>query len=301
MSLDQLLLKIKSDLKTIGKTQASLNRYALRAVAQVDLRCLGVTGREPQEMDNGEHPTVNVNNISQNEQVNIAGVNNITMNQPYSLTAFHLVCNSPPVNVSNHERTHFVENIIPSLLALGKTLDFIEFKWCESEFVSSKILQQKECDYDLRAAPSKYIDALGTLTTHNNMELIIVEASSGQLKENTAHSIEDTLKILECGISSLRKEAAHYNDASLSTFKKLKVYGVHVIKSQVTLSEISLYDETHWTCIELRNAKLPAAWNDRFRMFRVELTYFYCSLGSLSPKSKHPEAANQREHWCNLF
>lgn len=47
----------------------------------------------------------------------------------YSLTAFHLVCNSPPVNVSNHERTHFVENIIPSLLALGKTLDFIEFKW----------------------------------------------------------------------------------------------------------------------------------------------------------------------------
>lgn len=37
MSLDQLLLKIKSDLKTIGKTQASLNRYALRAVAQVDV------------------------------------------------------------------------------------------------------------------------------------------------------------------------------------------------------------------------------------------------------------------------
>ncbi|OAC98684.1 hypothetical protein MUCCIDRAFT_114925 [Mucor lusitanicus CBS 277.49] len=252
MSLDQLLLKIKSDLKTIGKTQASLNRYALRAVAQVDkllqLRCLGVTGREPQEMDNGEHPTVNVNNISQNEQVNIAGVNNITMNQPaetdvgegssmyklsspsapvdrphkpklrklqtealsqfihfgtsfsqanptskdlysqykneqkdsYSLKTlglFNHVVGLLDINVSNHERTHFVENIIPSLLALGKTLDFIEFKWCESEFVSSKILQQKECDYDLRAAPSKYIDALGTLTTHNNMELIIVEAS----------------------------------------------------------------------------------------------------------------------------
>lgn len=47
----------------------------------------------------------------------------------YSLTAFHLVCRSPPINISNHERTHFVENIIPSLLALGKTLDFIEFKW----------------------------------------------------------------------------------------------------------------------------------------------------------------------------
>lgn len=47
----------------------------------MQLRCLGVTGREPQDIENGEHPVVNVNNISQNEQVNIAGVNNITMNQ----------------------------------------------------------------------------------------------------------------------------------------------------------------------------------------------------------------------------
>ncbi|KAG1219190.1 hypothetical protein G6F35_007694 [Rhizopus arrhizus] len=295
MSLNQLLLEIKSDLKAIGKTQKSLNKYALKALTQVDkllqLRCLGVTGREPQKMENGEHPAVNVNNISQNEQVNIAGVNNITMSQPrtkrralheitnqaetdigegssmyninppsvpverphkpklrklqiealnhlynqykneqkenyslksldlfdhvvglldsetsyesfleemwasklserqdnrketffnivkYSLTAFHLVCRSPSINISNHERTHFVENIIPSLLAVGKTLDFIEFKWCESEFISSKMLNQKDCDYDLRSAPGKYIDALGTLTTHNNMELIIVEAS----------------------------------------------------------------------------------------------------------------------------
>lgn len=34
-------------------------------------------------MENGEHP-VNVNNISQNEQVNVAGVTNITMSQPVS-------------------------------------------------------------------------------------------------------------------------------------------------------------------------------------------------------------------------
>lgn len=47
----------------------------------------------------------------------------------YFLTTFHLICRSPPVNISNHERTHFVENVVPSLLALGKLLDFIEFKW----------------------------------------------------------------------------------------------------------------------------------------------------------------------------
>ncbi|CAO0793652.1 unnamed protein product [Mucor circinelloides] len=412
--LNRLLLTIKSDLKTIGKAQTSLKRYVLKAVTQVDkllqLKCLEATRRGSQELKNEDTPTVNVNNISQNEQVNVAGVNNITMSQPptkrrnlheitnqaetdvgegssmysinppsapverphkpklrklqiealkqvihfgtsfsrdhaaskilyhqykdeqkdnrslkalglfdyvvdllvsetnyesfveemwasklnenqdsrkdtflnivkYFLTTFHLICRSPPVNISNHERTHFVENVIPSLLALGKLLDFIEFKWCESEFISSKMLNQKNSDYDLRSVTSKYIDALGTLTTLNNMELIIVEASSGQLKENTTHSIEDTLKILECGISSLRKEAAHYNDASLSTFLKLKVYGVHVIKSQVTLSEISLNDENHWKCIELRSAKLPTIWSDRIGLLQyMELlaTLYVC-------------------------
>ncbi|CAO3636121.1 unnamed protein product [Mucor hiemalis] len=86
MSLNLLPLEIKSVLKTIVKTQTSLNRYVLKALTQVDkllqLRCLGVTGRGPQELENREHPAVNVNKISQDEQVNIAGVNNITMNQP---------------------------------------------------------------------------------------------------------------------------------------------------------------------------------------------------------------------------
>ncbi|GAA5801521.1 hypothetical protein HPULCUR_006969 [Helicostylum pulchrum] len=54
------------------------------------------------------------------------------------------------------------------------------------------------------------------------MELIIVESSSGITKENTAHSIQDTIKILERGISSRRKEASHCQKASITTFKKLK-------------------------------------------------------------------------------
>ncbi|CAO3690740.1 unnamed protein product [Rhizopus stolonifer] len=141
------------------------------------------------------------------------------------------------------------------------------------------MMNQKDSDYDLRSVPDKYNDDLGAITTNNNMELIIVEASSGQLKKNTTHSIEDTLKILECGISSLREEATHYNDASLSTFMELKVYGIHVIKSQVTLSEISLDDETHWKCIELRSTKLPTVWNDRIGLVQyMELltTLYVC-------------------------
>ncbi|KAI7896644.1 uncharacterized protein EV154DRAFT_558258 [Mucor mucedo] len=182
----------------------------------------------------------------------------------YSLCSFHLVCRTVPEFKQNHERTHFVENFIPSLMALTKIIGFIEFKWCETPFLASSCLNLKYYDYDLRAAPSnKFIDALGIMKTQNNMELIIVEASSGAIKEDTTHTIEDSLKILECSASALKKEVAHYKNASLKTFKMLKVYSLQIIRTQVTLSEMSLYDKNHWKFIEKRSAKLPTNWNDR--------------------------------------
>lgn len=49
---------------------------------------------------------------------------------------------------------------------------------CETEFHSTKTLNLVDYDYDLRGAPpSKNIDALGILSTQNNMELIVVESS----------------------------------------------------------------------------------------------------------------------------
>ncbi|KAI9328818.1 hypothetical protein BD770DRAFT_477964 [Pilaira anomala] len=182
----------------------------------------------------------------------------------HSLCSFHLVCRTVSEFKQNHERTHFVENFIPSLMALTKIIGFIEFKWCETPFLSSSCLNLKYYDYDLRAAPfNKLIDALGIMKTQNNMELIIVEASSGAIKEDTTHTIEDSLKILECSASALKKEVAHYKYASLKTFKRLKVYSLQIIRTQVTLSEMSLYDKNHWKFIEKRSAKLPTNWNDR--------------------------------------
>ncbi|KAI8094701.1 hypothetical protein BDF21DRAFT_99565 [Thamnidium elegans] len=46
----------------------------------------------------------------------------------HSLCSFHLVCRTVPEFVQNHERTHFAENIIPSLLTLAKIIGFVEFK-----------------------------------------------------------------------------------------------------------------------------------------------------------------------------
>ncbi|EIE76823.1 hypothetical protein RO3G_01527 [Rhizopus delemar RA 99-880] len=101
----------------------------------------------------------------------------------YTLCSFHLVAKTVPEYMNNHERTYFIENIIPSMLSLAKNTGFIEFKWygrkkCETEFHSTKTLNLVDYDYDLRGAPpSKNIDALGILSTQNNMELIVVESS----------------------------------------------------------------------------------------------------------------------------
>lgn len=57
------------------------------------------------------------------------------------------------------------------------------------------------------------MDALGILKIQNDMELVIIEASSGSLKENITHMAEDSLKIIECSVSALRKEATHYKNA----------------------------------------------------------------------------------------
>ncbi|CAO0795180.1 unnamed protein product [Mucor circinelloides] len=147
----------------------------------------------------------------------------------YTLTSFHLVLINVSLLTQNHERTPFIENIVPSLLSLSKIRGFVEFKWCETEFTSS-----------------------------NMMEIAIVEASrSGQLKERTVHTVEDCLKLLECGVS-LKKEAVLNKNSSIATFKKLKVFAIQMI-----LSVLFMNDQKSWWFIEKQTATLPSSWNDR--------------------------------------
>ncbi|KAG0748168.1 hypothetical protein G6F62_008153 [Rhizopus arrhizus] len=195
----------------------------------------------------------------------------------YTLTSFHLVFSNVSLLTQNHERTPFIENIVPSLLSLSKIAGFVEFKWCETEFTSNKHLEISESDYNQR--PGKYVDALGFLKTSNNMEIVIVEASSGQLKERTVHTIEDYLKLLVCGASSQKKEAVLNKNSSIATFKKLKVFAIQIIKNRVTLSELFMNDQKSWCFIEKRTATLPSSWHDRILLVQyLELvaTLFVC-------------------------
>ncbi|KAI9274429.1 hypothetical protein BDA99DRAFT_426540, partial [Phascolomyces articulosus] len=130
-------------------------------------------------------------------------------------------------------------------------------------FQSTKAIHMKEGDYDGRSIQStKNIDAMGVLKTRNNMELITVWAPSSMLKERTTHTIEDVMKILECSVSSLKKEAGNYKMVLLETFEKLNIYGIQVIRTKVTLSRTCVNDKDSWKHVEIRLATLPTTWHE---------------------------------------
>ncbi|KAI8147861.1 hypothetical protein BJV82DRAFT_664207 [Fennellomyces sp. T-0311] len=186
----------------------------------------------------------------------------------YVMTGFHLLSHSAVYPVTDHERTFFVEYVIPGLMAISKMSDSFDFFWCEYEMQSVKEMDMVDKGFNLMKTQRRYIDALAKMTTGSEMEVVVVEASSGPVGEKVVHTIEDTLKIMECTTASLSAIAAKYRHASITTLKKLRVYSVHLIKNKMTLSYTSLNDAYSWRRMDLRTAEIPTKWLDRIDMIR---------------------------------
>jgi hypothetical protein len=86
---------------------------------------------------------------------------------------------------------------------------------------------------------------------------------SGMVEEHTAHSLEDSVKNIECNVAALWEESCHYENASLETLKKFAAYGVQIIETKVTLSKTMIHDRHRWKNMEMRSAQIPRTWDDR--------------------------------------
>ncbi|KAI8889240.1 hypothetical protein K501DRAFT_171253, partial [Backusella circina FSU 941] len=49
-------------------------------------------------------------------------------------------------------------------------------------------------------------------------------------------------------------------NTSISTFKHLKAYTVHIIKNHIKLTTKSLYDKNTWKNVELRTSPISSSW-----------------------------------------
>ncbi|ORX51560.1 hypothetical protein DM01DRAFT_1337077, partial [Hesseltinella vesiculosa] len=183
----------------------------------------------------------------------------------YILTNYHKHCLCPnPLN--SHERTPFIELLVPALSAFGKVTNLVSFQWCEKESLANKFVKMKEQYYSFKAG-SRFMDALGTLTltdTPKLAEIILVESSSGLAEENAAHTIDDSIKLFECSAASLRLLAASWKNARYDTFKKSKVFCLHFVTNKITLTATEARSPNHWTHIELASCTIPLNWTGIF-------------------------------------
>ncbi|KAF7721914.1 hypothetical protein EC973_003953, partial [Apophysomyces ossiformis] len=180
----------------------------------------------------------------------------------YVLTDFHRYCLSPSP-VTKHERTAFIDLLIPALAAFAKVSGLVNFSWCEKELLSNKLVRQNHCNFVLKNV-ARLMDGLATLSRSSSLsEVILVEASSGRLDEDIPHNVENVIKLLECSTSSLRYQAERWKKASYRTLVGTKVFCLQAIRDKLTLSATSIYSPSMWKHVELASAQIPAVWNDR--------------------------------------
>lgn len=87
--------------------------------------------------------------------------------------------------------------------------------------------------------------------------------------------MEETIKLLECTIRTLKVVMTKNGSASTNTFKKYKMYSCLYSTDKITMMSTSLVDKEHWGYVFVRDAHIPRTWEDRFSWVKV-LELFLC-------------------------
>ncbi|ORX55539.1 hypothetical protein DM01DRAFT_1285937, partial [Hesseltinella vesiculosa] len=181
---------------------------------------------------------------------------------------FHLNAHSPTIS-SNHERTAFVELVVPAIKSMAKITNLTTMNWyslisrCERDLNANKMILMTAGNYNMKNASIRKIDALGKSTGTTKMEHLIIESSSSSLEESVPHTLDDSIKLIECSTMVLSQEASARKDCSWKLFKQTKVLCVQVICNQITLSVTKFLDRNRWKHLQLRSAQLPNSWQHK--------------------------------------
>ncbi|KAI9005467.1 hypothetical protein CLU79DRAFT_806723 [Phycomyces nitens] len=165
----------------------------------------------------------------------------------------------------DHERTFWVEYVVPIFKHFSIMNNEVIFSWCESMVLSHSNSQMVPGVWN--NTPEKlFADGLGR---KDGFEIIIMESSRPYSVENIDHSMGDTWKLITMTTNSLRTEILKYQDASIETVKGLSVFGIQCIRDKITLIKTSLCTPTKWQVVELRSATIPVTWDSRANMVLV--------------------------------
>ncbi|ORX43887.1 hypothetical protein DM01DRAFT_1329489 [Hesseltinella vesiculosa] len=177
------------------------------------------------------------------------------------LTDFSANCEAPTFPGPTNERTPFVESVVPIFKYFCAATQLLTFAWCEKGLDSQKALAI--CtghDYS-----RKLLDGIG-ISTLGRSERTLME-SSGDVDGD--HTLDDTLKLMECGQTVMKFEMNKNRQASYKTFLRRRVLGIQFVGSKLTLLSIQILSCGKWACLVERSALVPRRWDERKHWLQV--------------------------------
>ncbi|ORX62212.1 hypothetical protein DM01DRAFT_1315612 [Hesseltinella vesiculosa] len=188
----------------------------------------------------------------------------------YTLVDFHKQCLQPPF-ITGHERTGFVDIVVPVFSAMAKVTGLIQFYWCEKTLECEAAILSLNNDHTPLMAGRKLLDAIGvTANATTATEMILIECSRYPLSHGIpSHAMDDAVKLVSCSISSLLQEAELRKGASFSKFCELKILAIQVVKNKLTLSYLNMSSSGKWQWTEHGWATIPLTWDTRIQWIGV--------------------------------
>ncbi|KAG1471575.1 hypothetical protein G6F56_002049 [Rhizopus delemar] len=116
---------------------------------------------------------------------------------------------------------------------------------------------------------SRNVNGLGYNPYHE--DLFVLEASSGQDKEDIPHTKDDTLKNVHSSISPLNALVRKFQDGQFSTATNLRTFSVQSVCSTIILCSTRFDPDNIGGYIheELRSVDIPMTYNDRYKWLKV--------------------------------
>ncbi|KAL9545861.1 hypothetical protein MBANPS3_006945 [Mucor bainieri] len=167
----------------------------------------------------------------------------------------------------NNERTVFVEAFVPIFKYFGNFTKTLAFIWCEKQ-LNAKAVWYMMTDYEKTGVNKKFVDGVG-LTYDSLVTSLIIESSGHDATENVKHLLGDTLKNLKNATDCLKHMISEYKASSYATFKKVKIFSVHIIHDTMTLIQYAVMDPQKWQAVECRSAVVPLLWSNRDNYVKV--------------------------------
>ncbi|KAL9551609.1 hypothetical protein MBANPS3_004186 [Mucor bainieri] len=183
----------------------------------------------------------------------------------------------------NNERTVFVEAFVPIFKYFGNFTKTLAFIWCEKQLNASSVWYMMT-DYEKTGVNKKFVDGVG-LTYDTLVSSLIIESSGYDQTENVKHVLGDTLKNLKNATDCLKHLISEYKAASHTTFKKVKIFSIHIINDTMTLIQYSVLTPQKWQAIECRSASVPLLWSNRENYVKV-FELFSFLLGKLKEQNE---------------